>query len=292
MDYDVKDVNGVLHTHLTERAITLMIESDTLTESSPMKKSLMPHWKTIADFPFLSEAIAAQKERLANLSYEEMSEEQRRQHDEEERKFIPVSASLKPRFAAFLHDLLLGVLRFAVVFVVAAAAIAFMAESSTIQEEPPAPKKIGKNKYEQPPLPDTGAPRVYFDKTRNFEFGSVWAPAGDSVQTYVCLSNDEKSARWISRCSLDLIADSAFLVFLLWEMISLAWPLALYGQTGGMRKCGVQLSDASDLRTGFSAFRAYLYLLIGIVTLPIAFLFALACKRTVNELILRLRVIG
>lgn len=292
MDYDVKDVNGVLHTHLSERAIALMIDDDSVDENSPMKKSLMPTWKTVSDFPFLSDALAAQKVRLANLTYEEMSEEQRKRHDEEERKFIPVSAPLKPRFMAFLHDLGTGVLRFVAVLVVALVAVAILAESTTSQEEPPAPK-MDKKKIELPvPLPADGAPRSWFDAAHGFQFAQTWAPQGESSVSYVCVSDADGKARWIAKCTLDSVASLAVFVFFLWELFVLAWPLVMRGQTAGMSKCGVQLADANDLRTGVSPFRAFLYALIGVVTLPAAFLCALACKRTINELILKLRVIA
>ena len=286
--YDVKDVNGVEHLRLEESAVAALVESDQLTATCPMKKSPMPSWSTAAKFDFLTNLLDEQRKRIAMnaaqarsdsgmFSQKELTDQQKVALAEEE-KFRPSPASPVARLKAFVLDFIFAILKAVPVGIAAVAAVYLLAVSSASSL----------------PTPDVPGPKqakvkqqitfANLDTERGFHAGSVFENPADGGK-FICLSAEKDKAVW---CRYELpgrVFCTAILVFFAWEFMMLGWGLCKRAQTRGLKKFGLALYNAKDVRVELNGFQIFASVLITLCTYLIAWVFVLVLKRSPSEIL-------
>ncbi len=298
--YDVKDVNGVEHLRLEESDVAALVESDQVTATCPMKKSPMPSWSTAAKFDFLTNLLDEQRKRIAMnaaqarsdsgmFSQKELTDQQKVALAEEE-KFVAKPAAPVARLKAFFIDFIFALFK-AIPMELAAIAVVYFLAVSTASSLPqvadlgivpavdsvPAPGAKAKPK---------AAPIKFAELDADFGFkaGSV---VDDKVakEKYICLSAEKGKAVWIKSATAGRIAVGAALLFFAWEFVMLGWGLCAHGQTRGMRKNGLTLYNAKDVRVELNGFQVFVSVLLTLMTWSFAWIFVLALKRSPAELV-------
>ena len=288
--YDVKDVNGVEHLRLEESAVAALVESDQLTATCPMKKSPMPSWSTAAKFDFLTNLLDEQRKRIAVnaaqarsdsglFSQKELSDQQKVALAEEE-KFRPRPASPVARLKAFLIDLLFALFKAIPVELATIAIVYFMAASSASSLPALDASVLGPKQVKT-------AKQISFaslDSEHEFHAGSVFeVPA--TQEKYICLSAEKDKAVWCKYETFGRAFSVAILVFFAWEFIMLGWGLCKRAQTRGMKKCGLALYNAKDVRVELNGFQVFASVLVTLATYAFAWIFVLILKRSPSELL-------
>ena len=286
--YDVKDVNGVEHLRLEESAVAALVESDQLTATCPMKKSPMPSWSTAAKFDFLTNPLDEQRKRIAVnaaqarsdsgiFSQKELTDQQKVALAEEE-KFRPSPASPFLRLKAFIIDFVFVLFKAIPVAAAAVAAVYFLAASSASSLPRPDVSGLDQIKVKQ----QIGFANL--DSERNFHAGSVFEnPA--TGEKFICLSAEKDKAVWTGYESFGRAFWIAFLVVFAWEFVMLGWGLCSKSQTRGMRKCGLELYNAKDVRVELNGFQVFASVLVTLFTYSFAWIFVLILKRSPSELL-------
>ena len=297
--YDVKDVNGVEHLKLEESDVAALVESDQLTATCPMKKSLMPSWSTAAKFDFITNLLDEQRKRLAMnaaqarsdsgmFSQKELTDQQKIALAEEE-KFVAKPAAPAARLKAFFIDFVFALFKavpLELAAIVAVYAIATLGASSL----PPPSKAVEKSakaggahiRLVKDAYPVTFAE---LDKEAGYHAGSLLLDNESAKGNYICLSARKGKAVWIKAATAGRIAVGAALLFFAWEFVMLGWGLCAHGQTRGMRKNGLTLSNARDVRVELNGFQVFVSVLLTLTTYAVAWIFVLAIKRSPAELV-------
>ena len=301
--YDVKDVNGVEHLRLEESDVAALVESDQVTATCPMKKSPMPSWSTAAKFDFLTNKLDEQRKRIAMnaaqarsdsgmFSQKELTDQQKIALAEE-KKYVPQPAPPVARLKAFFIDFIFALFKAIPVelaAIVAVYAIAVSGASSLPQA--PADLDLGiASAVNSIPTPGAKAkPRTAptkfaeLDADFGFKAGSV---IDDKVakEQYICLSAEKGKAVWCKSSTAGRIAVGAALLFFAWEFVMLGWGLCAHAQTRGMRKNGLTLCNAKDVRVELNGFQVFVSVLVTLLTYSFAWIFVLAIKRSPAELV-------
>ena len=102
---------------------------------------------------------------------------------------------------------------------------------------------------------------------------------------YICLSSEKGKAVWIKCSTAGRIAVLAAFVFFAWEFLMLGWGLCAHAQTRGMRKNGLTLSNAKDVRVELNGFQVFVSVLLTLTTYAFAWIFVLVIKRSPAELV-------
>ena len=294
-NYDVKDVNGVEHLRLEESDVAALVESDQVTATCPMKKSPMPSWSTAAKFDFLTNLLDEQRKRLAMnaaqardisiFSSQELTDQQKIALAEEE-KFVAKPAAPAARLKAFFIDFIFALFK-AVPLEIAAIAAVYLVAAYTTLDPPsvtlPVDYKLAK---EGMPTPKGGIQHkiVELDAHIGYKVGSVFTDEATKTQ-YICLSAQNGKAVWIKTATAGRIAVGAALLFFAWEFVMLGWGLCAHGQTRGMRKNGLILNNARDVRVELNGFQVFVSVLLTLMTWSIAWIFVLVIKRSPAELV-------
>ena len=285
-NYDVKDVNGVEHLRLEESDVATLVESDQVTATCPMKKSPMPSWSTAAKFDFLTNLLDEQRKRLAMnaaqardisiFSQQELTDQQKVALAEEE-KFVAKPAAPVARLKAFFIDFIFALFKAIPVEIAAIVAVYLLAT-------------LGASSLPKPTFP--ADPQI---KTRPTTFAALDAEAGfqagslftdEATQTqYICLSAEKGKAVWIKAATAGRIAVGAALLFFAWEFVMLGWGLCAHAATRGMRKNGLMLSNARDVRVELNGFQVFASVLLTLATYAFAWIFVLVIKRSPAELV-------
>jgi len=290
--YDVKDVNGVEHLRLEESAVAALVESDQLTATCPMKKSPMPSWSTAAKFDFLTNLLDEQRKRIAMnaaqarsdsgiFSQKELTDQQKVALAEEE-KFRPRPASAGLRLKAFIVDFIFAIFKAIPVELAAIAVVYFMSASAA--SSLPAPDVSGLKQFKVPKQAKVQVSFANLDSEHEFHAGSVFEDPA-SGQKYLCLSAEKDKAVWCRYEFFGRVFCGAILVFFAWEFMMLGWGLCSKAQTRGMRKCGLALYNAKDVRVELNGFQVFASVLVTLCTYAIAWLFVLILKRSPSELL-------
>ncbi len=285
-NYDVKDVNGVEHLRLEESDVAALVESDQVTATCPMKKSPMPSWSTAAKFDFLTNLLDEQRKRLAInaaqardisiFSQQELTNQQKIALAEEE-KFVAKPAAPVARLKAFFLDFVFALFKAVPLELAAIAAVYLLATLGT--SSLPKPTFAA-----DPQIKTRPATFAALDKDAGFQAGSLFTDEATKTQ-YICLSAQKGKAVWIQSAVAGRIAVGAVLVFLAWEFVMLGWGLCAHGQTRGMRKNNLTLSNARDVRVELNGFQVFASVLVTLMTWSIAWIFVLVLKRSPAELV-------
>ena len=284
--YDVKDVNGVEHLKLEESDVAALVESDQVTGTCPMKKSPMPSWSTAAKFDFLTNLLDEQRKRIAMnaaqardisiFSQQELTDQQKIALAEEE-KFVAKPAAPAARLKAFFIDFVFALFKAVPLELAAIAAVYLIATVGASNLSKPSFSADSQVKTR----PATFAA---LDKSAGFKAGSVFTDETTKTQ-YICLSSEKGKAVWIQSATAGRIAVSAFLLFFAWEFVMLGWGLCAHGQTRGMKKYDLTLSNSNDVRVELNGFQVFASVLVTLMTYCFAWIFVLAIKRSPAELV-------
>jgi len=284
--YDVKDVNGVEHLRLEESDVAALVESDQLTATCPMKKSPMPRWSTAAKFDFLTNKLDEQRKRLAEnaaqaridgfFSQKELTDQQKVALAEEE-KFVAQPAKPVARLKAFVIDFIFALFKAIPLEIAAIAAVYFLAVA-TADSLPKPTFPI------DPKIKSRPTTFAALDAEADFKAGSVFKDEASQVE-YICLSSEKGKAVWIKSSTAGRIAVLAVFVFFAWEFLMLGWGLCAHGQTRGMKKNGLTLLNANDIRVELNGFQIFASVLITLMTWSFAWILVLALKRSPAELL-------
>ena len=285
-NYDVKDVNGVEHLRLEESDVAALVESDQVTSTCPMKKSPMPSWSTAAKFDFLTNLLDEQRKRLAVnaaqardisiFSQKELTDQQKVALAEEE-KFVAKPAAPVARLKAFFIDFIFALFKaipLELAAIVAVYLLATLGASSLPKPTFPADPQIKTR-------PTTFAS---LDTEAGFQAGSLFTDEATKEQ-YICLSAEKGKAVWIKSAIAGRIALGAALLFFAWEFVMLGWGLCAHAQTRGMRKNGLTLCNARDVRVELNGFQVFVSVLLTLATYAFAWVFVLVIKRSPAELV-------
>ena len=297
--YDVKDVNGVEHLRLEESDVAALVESDQVTATCPMKKSPMPSWSTAAKFDFLTNLLDEQRKRLAMnaaqarsdsgmFSQKELTDQQKVALAEEE-KFVAKPAAPAARLKAFFIDFIFALFK-AVPIELAAIVAVYMVAIAGASSLPPPSKAVEKSaeaggahiRLVKDAYPATFAE---LDKEAGYHAGSLLLDNESAKGNYICLSARKGKAVWIKAATAGRIAVGAALLFFAWEFVMLGWGLCAHGQTRGMRKNGLILNNARDVRVELNGFQVFASVLLTLLTYSFAWIFVLAIKRSPAELV-------
>lgn len=285
--YDVKDVNGVEHLKLEESDVAALVESDQLTATCPMKKSLMPSWSTAAKFDFITNLLDEQRKRIAMnaaqarsdsgmFSQKELTDQQKIALAEEE-KFVAKPAAPAARLKAFFIDFVFALFKAVPLEIAAIAAVWLLAT-------------LGASDLPKPTFPADPQiktrPTTFaaLDTAAGFHAGSLFTDEATKTQ-YICLSAENGKAVWIDSVTAGRIAAGAALLFFAWEFAMLGWGLCAHGQTRGMKKNELTLCNAKDIRVELNGFQVFASVLVTLMTYSIAWIFVLAIKRSPAELV-------
>lgn len=285
--YDVKDVNGVEHLKLEESDVAALVESDQLTATCPMKKSLMPSWSTAAKFDFITNLLDEQRKRIAMnaaqarsdsgmFSQKELTDQQKIALAEEE-KFVAKPAAPAARLKAFFIDFVFALFKAVPLEIAAIAAVWLLAT-------------LGASDLPKPTFPADPQiktrPTTFaaLDTAAGFHAGSLFTDEATKTQ-YICLSAQNGKAVWIDSVTAGRIAAGAALLFFAWEFAMLGWGLCAHGQTRGMKKNELTLCNAKDIRVELNGFQVFASVLVTLMTYSIAWIFVLAIKRSPAELV-------
>ena len=285
--YDVKDVNGVEHLKIEESDVAALVESDQLTATCPMKKSLMPSWSTAAKFDFITNLLDEQRKRIAMnaaqarsdsgmFSQKELTDQQKIALAEEE-KFVAKPAAPAARLKAFFIDFVFALFKAVPLEIAAIAAVWLLAT-------------LGASDLPKPTFPADPQiktrPTTFaaLDTAAGFHAGSLFTDEATKTQ-YICLSAENGKAVWIDSVTAGRIAAGAALLFFAWEFAMLGWGLCAHGQTRGMRKNGLMLNNARDVRVELNGFQVFVSVLVTLMTYCFAWIFVLAIKRSPAELV-------
>ena len=138
-------------------------------------------------------------------------------------------------------------------------------------------------------------PTVVDDSRAGYSVGSVWSvetPDSSSSVSYVCIRAGENRALWCEKSFLSLLATVVFSLLAVFVIIYPAVQLGLYARTRGMNFYGIFLSDIEKpTRVEVLSFRAFIFYIVSLVTLPLIPFFMTAGARTPGELVTRTRVI-
>ena len=299
-NYDVKDVNGVEHLRLEESDVAALVESDQVTGTCPMKKSPMPSWSTAAKFDFLTNLLDEQRKRLAMnaaqardisiFSQQELTEQQKVALAEEE-KFVAKPAAPAARLKAFFIDFVFALFKAVPIELAAIVAVYLVATlgASSLPSPTNAVSAAMAANGEEPRIAigakKTPAKFAELDKDAGFHAGSLLFPEKAAKDNYICLSARKGKAVWIKAATAGRIAVGAALLFFAWEFVMLGWGLCAHGQTRGMRKNGLMLNNARDVRVELNGFQVFLSVLLTLTTYSFAWIFVLAIKRSPAELV-------
>ncbi len=299
-NYDVKDVKGVEHLRLEESDVAALVESDQVTGTCPMKKSPMPSWSTAAKFDFLTNLLDEQRKRLAMnaaqardisiFSSQELTDQQKVALAEEE-KFVAKPAAPAARLKAFFIDFVFALFK-AVPLEIAAIAAVYMIAMAGASSLPPPSKAVEKSaeaggahiRLVKDAYPATFA---QLDKEAGYHAGSFFLSeeAAKDNYNYICLSARKGKAVWIKAATAGRIAVGTALLFFAWEFVMLGWGLCAHGQTRGMRKNGLILNNARDVRVELNGFQVFVSVLLTLLTYSFAWIFVLVIKRSPAELV-------
>lgn len=285
--YDVKDVNGVEHLRLEESDVAALVESDQVTATCPMKKSPMPSWSKAAKFDFLTNLLDEQRKRIAvnaaqarsdsgMFSQKELTDQQKIALAEE-KKYVPLPAPPVARLKAFFIDFIFALFKAVPVELAAIVAVYLVAT-------------LGASSLPQPTFPEdvktkkTPATFAALDTNAGFHAGSLFTDEATKGQ-YICLSSEKGKAVWIKAATAGRIALGAAFLFFAWEFVMLGWGLCAHAQTRGMRKNGLTLCNAKDVRVELNGFQVFVSVLVTLLTYSFAWIFVLAIKRSPSELI-------
>ena len=297
-NYDVKDVNGVEHLRLEESDVAALVESDQVTGTCPMKKSPMPSWSTAAKFDFLTNLLDEQRKRLAMnaaqardisiFSQQELTDQQKIALAEEE-KFVAKPAAPVARLKAFFIDFIFAIFK-AVPVEFAAIVAVYLVATAGASSLPQLPSDLGSDAVNPAPAPAGSklgtAPTKFADLDARFGYkaGSV-IDNKVAKEQYICLSSEKGKAVWIKAATAGRIAVGAALLFFAWEFVMLGWGLCAHGQTRGMRKNGLMLNNARDVRVELNGFQVFVSVLVTLMTYSFAWIFVLVLKRSPAELV-------
>ena len=285
--YDVKDVNGVEHLKIEESDVAALVESDQLTATCPMKKSLMPSWSTAAKFDFITNLLDEQRKRIAMnaaqarsdsgmFSQKELTDQQKIALAEEE-KFVAKPAAPAARLKAFFIDFVFALFKAVPLEIAAIAAVWLLAT-------------LGASDLPKPTFPADPQiktrPTTFaaLDTAAGFHAGSLFTDEATKTQ-YICLSAQNGKAVWIDSVTAGRIAAGAALLFFAWEFAMLGWGLCAHGQTRGMKKNELTLCNAKDIRVELNGFQVFVSVLLTLMTYSFAWIFVLAIKRSPAELV-------
>ena len=285
--YDVKDVNGVEHLKIEESDVAALVESDQLTATCPMKKSLMPSWSTAAKFDFITNLLDEQRKRIAMnaaqarsdsgmFSQKELTDQQKIALAEEE-KFVAKPAAPAARLKAFFIDFVFALFKAVPLEIAAIAAVWLLATLGASD----LPKPTFPTDPQIKTRPTTFAA---LDTAAGFHAGSLFTDEATKTQ-YICLSAENGKAVWIDSVTAGRIAAGAALLFFAWEFAMLGWGLCAHGQTRGMKKNELTLCNAKDIRVELNGFQVFASVLVTLMTYSIAWIFVLAIKRSPAELV-------
>ncbi len=297
-NYDVKDVNGVEHLRLEESDIASLVRSDQVTATCPMKKSPMPSWSTAAKFDFLTNLLDEQRKRLAVnaaqarsdsgiFSQKELSDQQKIALAEEE-KFVAKPAAPAARLKAFFIDFIFALFKAVPVELAAIAAVYLVAMAGASSLPSPTQALVaaaaahGEHLRVSKNVPATFA---QLDKVAGYHAGSFYLSEESAKDNYICLSARKGKAVWIKAATAGRIAVGAALLFFAWEFVMLGWGLCAHAQTRGMKKNGLTLNNAKDIRVELNGFQVFVSVLLTLMTWSIAWIFVLAIKRSPAELV-------
>jgi len=299
-NYDVKDVNGVEHLRLEESDVAALVESDQVTGTCPMKKSPMPSWSTAAKFDFLTNLLDEQRKRLAMnaaqardisiFSSQELTDQQKVALAEEE-KFVAKPAAPAARLKAFFIDFIFALFKAVPVELAAIVAVYLIAVAGASSLPPPskAVEKSAKAGGAHIRLVKDAYPATFagLDKEAGYHAGSLLLPekAAKDNYNYICLSARKGKAVWIKAATAGRVAVGAALLFFAWEFVMLGWGLCAHGQTRGMRKNGLILNNARDVRVELNGFQVFVSVLLTLMTYSFAWIFVLVIKRSPAELV-------
>jgi hypothetical protein len=297
-NYDVKDVNGVEHLRLEESEVAALVESDQVTGTCPMKKSPMPSWSTAAKFDFLTNLLDEQRKRIALnaaqardvsiFSQQELTDQQKIALAEEE-KFVAKPAAPVARLKAFFIDFIFALFKAVPLELAAIVAVYLVATAGASSLPSPTEEIVRVSAANGVSLDlDRGAkPATFagFDKTAGYHAGSLLLPDFAAKDNYICLSAEKGKAVWIKAATAGRIAVGAALLFFAWEFVMLGWGLCAHGQTRGMRKNGLMLNNARDVRVELNGFQVFVSVLLTLMTFSFAWIFVLAIKRSPAELV-------
>lgn len=297
-NYDVKDVNGVEHLRLEESDVAALVESDQVTATCPMKKSPMPSWSTAAKFDFLTNLLDEQRKRLAMnaaqardisiFSSQELTDQQKVALAEEE-KFVAKPAAPAARLKAFFIDFIFALFK-AIPIELAAIAAVYLVAVAGASSLPPPSKAVEKSAEADGAhirLVKDAYPATFagLDKEAGFHAGSLLLDNKSAKGNYICLSARKGKAVWIKAATAGRIAVGAALLFFAWEFVMLGWGLCAHAQTRGMRKKGLTLCNAKDIRVELNGFQVFVSVLLTLMTWSIAWIFVLVIKRSPAELV-------
>ena len=297
-NYDVKDVNGVEHLRLEESEVAALVESDQVTGTCPMKKSPMPSWSTAAKFDFLTNLLDEQRKRIALnaaqardvsiFSQQELTDQQKIALAEEE-KFVAKPAAPVARLKAFFIDFIFALFKAVPLELAAIVAVYLVATAGASSLPSPTEEIVRVHAANGVSLDlDWGAKPATFaglDKTAGYHAGSLLLPNFAAKDNYICLSAEKGKAVWIKAATAGRIAVGAALLFFAWEFVMLGWGLCAHGQTRGMRKNGLMLNNARDVRVELNGFQVFVSVLVTLMTYCFAWIFVLAIKRSPAELV-------
>jgi len=285
--YDVKDVNGVEHLKLEESDVAALVESDQVTATCPMKKSPMPSWSTAAKFDFLTNLLDEQRKRIAlnaaqarsdsgMFSQKELTDQQKIALAEE-KKYVAKPAAPVARLKAFFIDFVFALFK-AVPLELAAIVLVYLLAT------------LGASSLPKPTFPTDPKIKTHptsfaaLDAEAGFHAGSLFTDEATKTQ-YICLSSEKGKAVWIKSAEAGRIALGAAFLFFAWEFVMLGWGLCAHGQTRGMRKNGLILNNARDVRVELNGFQVFVSVLLTLMTYSFAWIFVLVIKRSPAELV-------
>ena len=285
--YDVKDVNGVEHLRLEESDVASLVESDQVTATCPMKKSPMPSWSTAAKFDFLTNLLDEQRKRIAvnaaqarsdsgMFSQKELTDQQKIALAEE-KKYVPQPAPPVARLKAFFIDFIFALFKAVPLELAAIAAVYLIATFGA--SSLPSPTFPADPKVKSHP-----ASFAALDADAGFHAGSIFQDE-ESKGQYICLSAEKGKAVWIKAATAGRIAVGAALLFFAWEFVMLGWGLCAHAQTRGMKKNGLTLCNAKDIRVELNGFQVFVSVLLTLLTYSFAWILVLALKRSPAELV-------
>ena len=296
--YDVKDVNGVEHLRLEESDVAALVESDQVTSTCPMKKSPMPSWSTAAKFDFLTNLLDEQRKRIAAAAAQARSDsgvfsqkeltDQQKVALAEEKKFVAKPAPPVARLKAFFIDFVFALFKAVPVELAAIAAVYLLAVAGASSLPSPTQALVaaaaahGEQLRVSKNVPATFA---RLDKEAGYHAGSFYLSEEAAKDNYICLSARKGKAVWIKSATAGRIAVGAALLFFAWEFVMLGWGLCAHGQTRGMRKNGLMLNNARDVRVELNGFQVFVSVLLTLMTYSFAWIFVLVIKRSPAELV-------
>ena len=295
-NYDVKDVNGVEHLRLEESDVAALVESDQVTATCPMKKSPMPSWSTAAKFDFLTNLLDEQRKRLAMnaaqardisiFSQQELTDQQKIALAEEE-KFVAKPAAPVARLKAFFIDFIFALFKAIPVELAAIVVVYMLATAGASSLPSPSKAIVDSFAAEHAHIEFAAKPATFaeLDKEAGYHAGSLLISDKAMKENYICLSARKGKAVWIKAATAGRIALGAALLFFAWEFVMLGWGLCAHGQTRGMRKNGLTLCNARDVRVELNGFQVFVSVLLTLLTYSFAWIFVLALKRSPAELV-------